>query len=105
MKIGIVTPAPPGTQYGNRITALRWAKMLRCLGHRVSIVQRYDGQRFDLLIALHAHRSHPSISGFREANPKTPIIVILTGTDLYRDFSHDHTAQRSLELATRIVVL
>src|SRR6266566_9484187 len=105
MKIGIVTPAPPGTQYGNRITALRWAKMLRRLGHRVSIVQRYGRQRFDLLIALHARRSYPSISGFREAKPKNPIIVVLTGTDLYQDFSNDRTARKSLELATRIVVL
>ncbi|HXI24722.1 MAG TPA: selenoneine biosynthesis selenosugar synthase SenB [Pyrinomonadaceae bacterium] len=105
MKIGIVTPAPPGSQYGNRITALRWATLLKRLGHRVSVVQRYKKEPFDLLIALHARRSYPSIRGFRIATPQSPIVVALTGTDLYRDFGSKDKAQASLELATRIVVL
>jgi len=105
MKIGIVTPAPPGSQYGNRITALRWAKLLKRLGHRVSVVQQYKKEPFDLLIALHARRSYPSISGFRAATPQSPIIVALTGTDLYRDSGSKREAPESLELATRIVVL
>jgi putative glycosyltransferase (TIGR04348 family) len=105
MKIGIVTPAPPGSQYGNRITALRWAKLLKRLGHRVSVVQQYKREPFDLLIALHARRSYPSIRGFRAANPQSPIIVALTGTDLYRDSGSKGKAQASLQLATRIVVL
>ena len=105
MRIGIVTPAPPDSRYGNRITALRWAKILRRLGNRVSITQTYKGQEYDLLVTLHARRSYPSIIDFRRQHADGPIIVALTGTDLYRDIQSNHQAQKSLELATRIVVL
>ncbi len=105
MKIQIVTPAPPGTSHGNRITALRWARILRRLGHRVSISQVYRNEVCDLLIALHARRSYPSINRFHHEQPEVPIVVALTGTDLYRDLGRDRAARASLELATRIVVL
>jgi len=105
MRIGIVTPAPPDSRYGNRITAVRWAKILRSLGNRVSILQAYDGKPYDLLVALHARRSHSSIVSFRRHNPEAPVIVALTGTDLYRDIRSNHLPRKSLEIATRIVVL
>ena len=105
MRIGIVTPAPPGSNYGNRITALRWAKILRRLGHRVSISQEYDGVPYDFLIALHARRSYQSVKRFRRQNIHAPIIVALTGTDLYQDIRNNHLARESLEIATRIVTL
>jgi putative glycosyltransferase (TIGR04348 family) len=105
MRIGIVTPAPPDSRSGNRITALRWANVLRRLGNRVSISQTYDGEPIDLLVALHARRSHPSIIRFRNQNAEAPIIVVLTGTDLYRDIRSNPLARKSLEIATRIVVL
>src|SRR5688572_11272798 len=105
MRIGIVTPAPPDSRYGNRITALRWAKILRRLGNRVSILETYDSKSYDLLVALHARKSHPSIINFRRQNPAAPVIVALTGTDLYRDIQTNHLARESLDIATRIVVL
>jgi glycosyltransferase involved in cell wall biosynthesis len=105
MKIGIVTPAPPGSRYGNRVTALRYASILRGLGHSVRIKQAYEGESWDLLIALHARRSHASINRFHGEHPNLPIVVVLTGTDLYRDLGSNRFAQRSVELATRIVVL
>ena len=105
MRIVIITPAPPDSRYGNRITAVRWARILRRLGNRVSILQTYDGKPYDLLVALHARRSHSSITNFRRHNPSAPIIVALTGTDLYRDIRTNHRAQESLDVANRIVVL
>lgn len=105
MKIAIVTPAPPDSRYGNRITALRWARILRRLGNHVSILQTYDGKSHDLLIALHARKSHPSIVSFGQHNPSAPIVVALTGTDLYRDIRTNHRAQESLDMASRIIVL
>jgi putative glycosyltransferase (TIGR04348 family) len=105
MRIGIVTPAPPDSRYGNRITAVRWAKILRRLGNQVSVLQTYGGKSYDVLVALHARRSHSSIDSFRRHNPEAPVIVALTGTDLYRDVLTNHLARESLEIATRIVVL
>src|SRR6476661_548636 len=105
MRIAIITPAPPDSRYGNRITAVRWARILRRLGNRVSISQIYDGEPYDLLVALHARKSHSSIVNFRRHNPSAPIIVALTGTDLYRDIRRNHRAQESLDISTRIVVL
>lgn len=105
MRIGIITPAPPGSTYGNRITALRWASILKALGHRVVISSKYEGERHDLLIALHARRSYSSIRRFHREHPKSSVIVALTGTDLYRDLSKSQSAAKSLDMATRIVVL
>jgi len=105
MKIGIITPAPARSRYGNRITALRWAGILRGLGHRVSISQQYDNKELDLLIALHARRSYSSIKRFRRQHRDSPIIVALTGTDVYRDIHTSRRAQQSLRLVDRIVVL
>ena len=105
MKIGIVTPAPPGSRYGNRVTALRYARILRRLGHSVRIKEEYESESWDLLIALHARRSHASINRFHRQHPNLPIVVVLTGTDLYRDLARSRFAQRSVEVATRIVVL
>lgn len=105
MQIGIVTPAPPGSNYGNRITALRWARILRKLGHRVLISQAYDGEPYDLLIALHARRSYRSIKCFCRDKMEAPVVVALTGTDLYHDIRGNHLARESLQIATRIVTL
>lgn len=105
MKIGIITPAPPNSRHGNRRTALRWAKLLRELGHKVWIAQRYEGQVCDVLIALHAKRSFDSIRAFRSQHPRRPLIVALTGTDLYHDLRRSRRAQLALEMATRLIVL
>lgn len=105
LRIRIVTPAPPGSRYGNRVTAVRWARILRSVGHRVSIAQEYEGEPADLLIALHARRSYPAVRRFLREQPGRPVILALTGTDLYRDLPRNRRAQESLELATRIVTL
>ena len=105
LKILLVTPAPPRTRYGNRVTALRWANLLRQLGHRASLATQYTGQQADVLIALHAHRSFSSVQDFRADHPHRPIVVALTGTDLYRDLPDSEDAQQSLRLADRLVAL
>lgn len=105
MKIQLVTPAPLTLNNGNKITAVRWAGIFKKLGHRVRVTQTYDGERCDALIALHARRSADSIQRFHELRPNSPLIVVLTGTDVYRDIRHNRKAKRSLEIATRLVVL
>ncbi len=105
MKIALITPAAPGSRHGNRGTATRWAGMLRELGHAVSIQVDWDGTPADAMLALHARRSHASIRNFALCCPDHPLILALTGTDLYRDIRTDEAAQESMQLATRMIVL
>lgn len=98
-------PAPPGSLYGNRVTAKRWARILRALGHRLAIVPTWRGEACDVLIALHARRSADSALRFAREHPDKPLIVALTGTDLYRDIRTDANAQQVLETAMRLVAL
>ena len=102
MKIALVTPAGPGTRNGNRHTALRWAAFLRAAGHRVSVSTEETSSAADLMLALHARRSHASIRSFAIGKP---LVVALTGTDIYRDMRTSKEAQESLQLAHRLVVL
>ncbi len=79
--------------------------MLRSLGHRVVIGTAWNGEACDLLVALHARKSHGSIARFRKRHPRAPLVVALTGTDLYHDLRSSARARHSLALATRLVVL
>src|SRR6266545_2214326 len=105
MKIALVTPAGARSRSGNRHTAVRWAAMLRALGHKVSVSVRWGGRPADVMLALHARRSHASIVQVRERLPASPLVVVLTGTDLYRDIRTDRDTLASLALADRLVVL
>jgi putative glycosyltransferase (TIGR04348 family) len=100
MRIALVTPAGPGTRNGNRHTALRWAAFLRAAGHTVTVEVEWSGKPADLMLALHARRSHASIKKF-----PGPRIVALTGTDVYRDIRTSPEAKESLRLADRFIVL
>ncbi|MFO8047302.1 MAG: selenoneine biosynthesis selenosugar synthase SenB [Halomonas sp.] len=92
LKVALITPASRGSRAGNRTTATRWAGLLQDLGCRVRIAQsdagadgcRLDGQPPDLVMALHAVRSHAAIRACRAAFPACPLVVVLTGTDVYR---------------------
>jgi putative glycosyltransferase (TIGR04348 family) len=105
-KIVLVSPASREANNGNRHTAQRWAKFLseHC---DIAVTQQWNaaGQTPDAMIALHARRSAPSIHAWAAQHPRKPLIVVLTGTDLYRDIHLDADAQQSLRLATQLVVL
>jgi len=105
MRILVVTPAARGSRKGNRVTAVRWAGHLRALGHRVALAESWDGQPCDLLVALHASKSAPSVERYRARRPGAPLVVGLAGTDLYQDLPGSPEALRSLELADRLTVL
>ena len=83
---------------------MRWARILRQLGHRVTITQQYEGGNC-LLVALHASRSAEAVLRYAAEHPGRPVIVALTGTDLYRDLPRDPQAQEVVEVASRLVAL
>jgi putative glycosyltransferase (TIGR04348 family) len=103
----IVTPHAARANNGNWRTATRWARMLR--EHFRVIVQAQPMPEAlvpaDCLVALHARRSHAVIRAWHERNPGRPAVVVLTGTDLYRDLPGDLDARDSLAIADRLVVL
>ena len=105
MNVRIVTPAPPRTRKGNRVTALRWARVLKGLGASVTVDTEYRGEPADLLVALHARRGFPAARRFRLDRPDGKLVVALTGTDLYDDLPRSAEAHHALELADRLVVL
>jgi len=105
VKIVIVTPESISAPLGNSVTAIRWAGILRGLQHDVEVINRYGAEDCDLLIALHACRSAESVEAFLRAHPDRPVIVGLTGTDLYRDLPASKAGQRALAAATHIVAL
>lgn len=105
MRICIVTPAPPGASHGNNITAQRWHGIFQDLGHEVVILREYSGDKCDLLVALHAGKSASVVEQFAGAHPGAPIVVALTGTDLYPDLASSGVNISTLDMAERLVVL
>ncbi len=103
----IVTPALAAANNGNWQTAQRWARMLAA-DYSVRVVAAWPDAAClepDLMIALHARRSAPSVAAWRAALPQRPLVVVLTGTDLYRDIDSDASAQASLQVADSLIVL
>ena len=111
--IVLVSPATAEANNGNWHTAHRWEQFLS--GYcDIEVVQKWPSASAETatrqpapaaLIALHARRSAASIQAWAKVHPHKPLIVVLTGTDLYRDIHTDAAAQRSLQLASTLVVL
>ena len=105
-KIVIASPASREANNGNWRTADRWSRFLR---HRFDVevctVWTPAAHLPECMIALHARRSAGALATFAEACPNHARVLVLTGTDLYRDIGADATARRSLDLATHLVVL
>jgi putative glycosyltransferase (TIGR04348 family) len=106
MKIILITPPGPSTRTGNAVTALRWAHILRQLGHCVIIAADYDDKPFDAMVAIHAWRSAEAVRRFKIRYPERPLILQLSGTDIYH-YINDEPAPtlRSMELADSLVAL
>ncbi len=103
--IVIVTPAGRGSLAGNRVSALRYARLLRGLGCRTRVQAEWRGERANLLIVLNAQRSSRSVLRARKARPAMPIVVVVTGTDVYRHLGKSRRMSQALGIADRIVGL
>jgi putative glycosyltransferase (TIGR04348 family) len=102
----IVSPASARENNGNWQTASRWQRFLAAHA-QVAIAPGWQAGDAapDLLIALHARRSAASLAAFAQACPDRPSLLVLTGTDLYRDIHEDASAHASLARATALVLL
>jgi putative glycosyltransferase (TIGR04348 family) len=108
-QVFIASPALRSANNGNWQTANRWSRFLSA-DYAVSVGAEWPavGRHHEppaCLIALHARRSAPTIASFAAACPERPLVVVLTGTDLYRDIRVDDSARHSLDVATHLVVL
>ncbi|HYW56484.1 MAG TPA: selenoneine biosynthesis selenosugar synthase SenB [Polaromonas sp.] len=104
----LVSPAMQETNNGNWHTAHRWTQFLsrHCdIALLPAWSQPLPGPPADMMIALHARRSAVSIAAWAHHYPDKPLVLVLTGTDLYRDIQGDLRAQQSLASATCLVVL
>jgi len=105
LRVVLVTPATPGSRQGNRVTAERWQRLLAAEGHEVRVAEAWSGERCDVLVALHARKSAPSVRRYRSERPCAPLVVALTGTDVYDDLAHDAEALAAVAAADRLVAL
>jgi putative glycosyltransferase (TIGR04348 family) len=106
MKIVLITPEGPTSRTGNRVAAARWARILRGLGHRVRVASDYDGKPADLMVAVHAWRSAAAIEKFKSTYPARPVVLQLSGTDIYHYIDADPVPTlRAMALADRLVAL
>ena len=105
MRVVIVTPGLRAAHSGNRTTATRWADLLSALGHDVVVREEWQDQPCDLLVALHAVHSAPSVRRFRERHPRAPLVVALPGPDLYGALPDDGAGMNALQAADRLIVL
>lgn len=106
MNIVLITPDGPSSRTGNKVAASRWARILRKLGHRVRVAADYDGKPADLMVAVHAWRSTSAIARFKAKYPGRPLVLQLSGTDIYDYIRRDAVPTlRSMELADRLVAL
>ena len=84
----------------------RWAKILRRLGHRVRLASDYDGRPADLMVAVHAWRSAAAVERFKTRYPERPVVLQLSGTDIYDYITSDPAPTlRAMTLADRLVAL
>jgi putative glycosyltransferase (TIGR04348 family) len=103
----IVSPALADANNGNWRTARRWQELLTGR-YAVRITKAWpdaDAEGDTLMLALHARRSAAPIAAWAQRHPQRGLAVVLTGTDLYQDIAIDPSAQRSVALAQRLVVL
>lgn len=88
---------------GNFCSALQYERILESLGNNVELINKYDNQEAEVLIAINADKNNSDIRKFHTDNPKSKIILILSGTDIYPFPSN--RAIDSMEISNVLVLL
>ncbi|HVE51365.1 MAG TPA: TIGR04348 family glycosyltransferase, partial [Casimicrobiaceae bacterium] len=107
----LVTPYLADANNGNWRTADRWSRLLAPTYG--TILQSADAAPSDArsgmavaMIALHARRSRAAIERWKREFSQRALVVVLTGTDLYRDLPQgDGATKKSIADADRLIVL
>lgn len=105
LRIGIVCPRAAPLHSGNRVTAARWRRIFSELGHEAQVRFGDAGERFDMLVVLHARKGAQTARAFCERYPGKPLVVALTGTDIYGDVGQSPDVQHTLERADYLIAL
>lgn len=72
----------------------------------MTIAADYHGTPADAMVAIHAWRSAAAAGRFKARYPERPLILQLSGTDIYQYLREDpEPTLRSMELADRLVAL
>ena len=110
--IKIYSPTRDNVVTGNYVTAKRYAYHLQNLGHRVftcnGFEEKVNVDEVMCAFVLHAEKGFHVVKELAAKN--IPVVLVLTGTDLYRDIistknSKKEHCLRSIQLASAIVVL
>ena len=101
--IEVVAPTLATALSGNAITAERYVEVFADLGHTSTAVDHPGGEA-DVVVALNAYRSARAIES--AAAGRSLVVVVLTGTDIYRFLPSDpDVVLGALTRADRIVGL
>lgn len=80
--------------------------MLVSSGYKTRIVAPSDAVAdAGILVALHAYKSAAFVAAYRRRFPDRPVVVVLTGTDVYSKLLASRRATRALGIAGAIVTL
>ena len=110
--IKIFSPTRDKVVTGNYVTAKRYAYHLQNLGHKVftcnGFEEKVNGEGVRCAFVLHAEKGFPVVKELAAKN--IPVVLVLTGTDLYKDVistkkSKRDNCLRSIQIASAIVVL
>lgn len=101
----LISPATQASDHGNSVTTQRWARIITDLGHQVRTSDHYPGGGYSALVALHARKSAGDVRAFHADNPGAPVVLALTGTDLYPSLDRSGVDPAVLRIADRLVVL
>ncbi|MGI9241303.1 MAG: hypothetical protein ACR2RV_10905, partial [Verrucomicrobiales bacterium] len=81
----VSSPFPIDSLQGNSVSARRIASRIAASGLVAEAIHGYADEEARALIALHARRSLSTIRTFRCRHPDRPVVIVATGTDLYKD--------------------
>lgn len=111
-EILLAIPYPLELSRGNAVSARRFKGHLEALGHKVRVIPGdalcVDHGSANAMLALHARKSFEAIHSFHAGNPGRPIILVLTGSDLYTDLAtpgpRAERVEEAMEMAHTLVV-